>query len=79
MIDAEGRTGRFITTEGSQWNHGPARRFHLHILECFGTLPVLRRCFHDDMVLIERVIDSGDLALPKGVIQCGIDHSGSDA
>ena len=35
-------------------------------------LPVLRRYFHDHMVLVERVVDGGDLPLPKGIVKHGI-------
>ena len=42
-------------------------------------MPVLRRGFHDDAVLVERVVNGRDLALAESIVQRGIDHARRDA
>ncbi len=42
-------------------------------LERLGPLPVLRRDFHDDVVLVLRLVDVRDEALAEGVVQGDVD------
>ena len=56
---------------------GPARiragGRDVEIAERAGVLPVLRSDLHDDMVLILRAVDDGDLALAERVVQRVVD------
>ena len=46
---------------------------HINVFQRFRALPELRRDFHRDMILIERVVDRRNLALPERVIQRVVD------
>ncbi len=51
----------------------------IDVLQRLGRLPVARFHLHDDVVLILRAVDGGDLALAERVIQRVVDLAGADA
>ena len=56
-----------------------ARGADVDVLQRLRVLPVLRRHLHDDVVLVERIVDRRDLALAEGVVERVVDHAGVDA
>ena len=46
------------------------------LVQAVRILPILRRHLHHDVVLVERVVDRRDLALPVGVVQRVVDRAG---
>src|SRR5580704_1897555 len=42
-------------------------------------LPILRRCFHDDVILVQRCVDGGDLRLPERSVERLVNELWGDA
>ncbi len=49
------------------------------LLQKVGILPVLRRHFHHHVILVQRRVHGGDLALAEGVVQGVVDQLRRDA
>ena len=74
VIDGERRLGRQIPREHRQRDLRAALRAHVHLVERVGRLPVFRRGFHHDVVLVARRIDRRDGALRERVVERGVDQ-----
>ena len=55
-----------------------ARGADVDILQRLRALPVARRHFHDDVVLVLRAVDGGDLALSERIVKRVVDFAGVD-
>ena len=74
MIDQEQRVCRFKPCDRTQRHLRARRRPHIDVMQRGGILPVLRCDLHDDMILIERRIQNGHLALAERIIQRVVDE-----
>ena len=74
VIDGERGLGRQISREHRQRDLRAARGAHVHLVERIGGLPVFRRGFHHDVVLVARRVDRRDRALRERVVERGIDQ-----
>src|SRR5215468_8648113 len=64
--------------EGGERNLLARARLDVDRLERVGILLVLRRHLEDHVVLVERRVDVGDLALAEGVVERVVDELGED-
>ena len=71
-----GRRGNAAARLGAA--HRSAGRADIDVLQPFGVLPPLRRHLHDDVILVERVVDGRNLALPERVVERRRDGAGRD-
>ena len=73
MVNGQGSVGWAEVGKGSQRNHVAIGGVDINILQNVGALLKFGRHFHDHVVLIQRLIDGGHLALSEGVVKHGID------
>src|SRR5262249_19183322 len=63
-----------IMGEGTERHQRAARRPHIDMLQAIGVLQEGRPHFQHHMVLIQRLVHRGDLALAKGIVECILDR-----
>ena len=78
-LTASGADGGTVVGEGAQRNLLAAGRAHVNLAQGFGILPELRRRFHHHVILIERRVHGGHLALAEGVVERVVDQLRRDA
>src|SRR5262249_44987993 len=74
MIDQQQRVRGLVARHRTQWYLGSCRRPYIDLLERGWVLPVLRRNFHHDVILIEGRIQDGNLPLAERIVQRVIDE-----
>ncbi len=79
VVDSEGRGGGCITGEGAEGDLRAAGAADVEVTERVGVLTEGGVDLHDDVVLVEGVVDRGGLPLAEGIVERGIDHGGGDA
>ena len=79
VVDGEGGHGRAVMGDGVQRDLLAVGRTHVDIAQGFGVLPEARRGFHHHVILVQRFIHGGDLALAEEIVQRIVDQLGRDA
>jgi hypothetical protein len=65
-----------MALKGTCW---PAGRVDVHVAQGQGILPVLRRHFHHHVILVERLVHGGYLALAEGIVKRVVEQLRRDA
>ena len=79
VVDRQGGVLQLVVGEGGERHQRPLGRPDVDGVQGVGVLPVLGRHFHDHVVLVERGIHGGHLALAECVVECVVDELRRDA
>ncbi len=67
MVDGERGAGGLVVRERAERNNFAAARRQVNVIQAVRALRVLRQNVENDVILIETLVDVGDLALAEGV------------
>src|SRR5580704_11057076 len=79
VIHGQRRVRRFVVSKRRQGHGRPGGRTKVNVLQGFRSLLELRRNLHDHVILVERPVHGGNLALTKGIVKRIIQGLRSDS
>ena len=79
MIDGERRSCRLEMCDGTQGHFTASCRVNIYIVQADRALPKLRRCFHHNVILVERCVHRRNLRLTKRLVKRVVDQLRCDS